>query len=252
MRIAASSYYWNFGFTRGNKPNLYCRLSPARPRIIERKKKQYAEKQADSLFVRELTANIWEDVTFTISKARGDGGVKISEHDFRRWLENALDLAIPPPTRLARTGSGDLIIDKRFSGKIYLKGLRVSGHSPDGREYSYGYNFLRGRINRDRERLMSRHDEAKMLAEIWGGAITMAENDQDSLCDRYICLFNDRKDCADIVLASEYVSLQLAKLIWKRLLFANADAFFYCVSDDTGADTVDQVSKFPSFFCILN
>jgi hypothetical protein len=239
VRFESTSHYWNFGFRGRARPNLCCRISRAKSEVIERKKKAYADRQAATNFRRGLTSNIWEDVTVKISKARGETGIKISEEDFRSWLKVAIDLDPPQSTDIVQTDHGDLILDKQFSGRIYLKGLRVAGPGPTSREYIFGYNFVRGRINRDRERLASLSEEAGMLATIWEQSIAQIG---DRITDNYIKMFRDHEDCADISLAIEKVSSSTAKTIWSRLRTLSPDAFFYSAEDKSESDTADQVS----------
>ena len=238
VRFVASSYYWNFGFRGAHRSNLCCRLSQAKLEMVERKKEAYATRKTAPNFSRGLTANIWEDVTVKIGKAKGEYGMKILEEDFRSWLKIAIDLNPPPSSDLVQTNQGDLILDKHFSGRIYLKGLRVAGHSLDGREYMFGYNFTRGRINRDRERLTNRSEETEMLAMIWEQSIKVQG---DSITDHYIKLFHEHEECADIASAIEKVSPSTAKTIWNRLRTTSPDAFFYSEQDNSQSYTADQV-----------
>ena len=80
---------------------------------------------------RGFTSSIWEDVTVKISKGKGSYGRKISEADFRSWLEVTIDIEGPQSADIVKTCYGDLILDKEFAGRIYLKGLRVPAHVPE-------------------------------------------------------------------------------------------------------------------------
>jgi len=71
--------------------------------MVERKKNAYATKKTAPNFTRGLTANIWEDVTTEIGKAKGEYGRKILEEDFRSWLKIAIDLNPPPSSDLVQT-----------------------------------------------------------------------------------------------------------------------------------------------------
>jgi hypothetical protein len=187
--------------------NFYCRLSQAKLEAVQRKKKAYARKKASDVR-RDLTSKTWEDVTVKFSKGRGDNGRKISEADFRLWLDVAIDITGPHSADIVRTDHVDLILDKQFPGRIYLKGLRVPGLGLDGRVYIFGYNFVRGQINRDREPLVNRSEEAEMLAQIWDQSIVRRG---DSVTDNHLKLFHDHQDCADVASAEEKVSLSAAR-----------------------------------------
>jgi hypothetical protein len=236
VRFEASSYYWNFGFRGAHASNFYCRLSQPKPEVIQKKKEAFARKE-ESGGQRGPMSNIWQDVTVKISKGRGDFGLKISEADFRSWLDVAIDIEGPQPEDIVQTDHGDLILDKRFSGRIYLKGLRVPSLGPDGRGYVFGYNFVRGSINRDRERLVDWSEEAEMLAMIWEQSIV---GRGDGVTNDYIKLFRDHQECADIASAEEKVSISVAKAIWNRLRTASPNAFFYS-ENNSEPDVTDQV-----------
>lgn len=164
--------------------------------------------------------------------------MKISEADFRSWLKVTIDIEGPQSADVVQTNHGDLILDKQFSGRIYLKGLRVPGLGPDGTGYIFGYNFARGQINRDRERLVSQSEEAEMLAMIWEQSIKVRGDD---ITDNYIKLFRDYQECADIASAEEKVSVLIAKAVWNRLRTASPNAFFYSEERNSESDTANQV-----------
>ena len=237
VRYTASSFYWNFGFRGTYRDHLYCQLSPAKMELVEKRRKDYATKAARPNFNRGPFANIWEDVRLVVGKGRGPYGNKISEDDFRIWLKTTLDL--DQPSEIVQTADGDLILDEEFSSRIYLKGLLIPGHnSSHGREYVFGYNFIRGDINRDRERLASEAEEAEMLANIWGKAM-IAKG--DSIIDRYVRLFLESEDCTDIALANKNLSLSTTRIMWTRLRTSSPDVFFYCNREHSHPDHDDQV-----------
>lgn len=97
-----------------------------------------------------------------IGKIQGHGNM-IQKEDFQAWLNVSLDLNAPKEVIPTRYGS--LILDEAFSGRLYLKGLELEGKSSE-KNFKFSYNFFRGDVNRDRERLSDPEQEAKMLAEI--------------------------------------------------------------------------------------
>jgi hypothetical protein len=233
VRFVASGFYWNFGLKglRGsNRSTLQCRLSLPKPGLVEKERAKYATMSAKPNFRRRLRSNIWEDVSVKIAKAR-KGGKKISEEDFKSWLKVAIDLDPPSSTDTIQTAHGDLILDKRFARHIYLKGLLLTDHDP---KHHFGYNFIRGRINRDRDGLVNQSEEIDMLAKIWEHAIL--ENDP-KIIDIYIELFRDHEECAEIS-ASDKISLSAVEAIWKQLKISSSEAFFYPEND--ASSTVDH------------
>ena len=238
VRITSSSYYWNFNFGGAHREMLCCNLSQAKAHVVRRKREAYAQKAAKKNFQRPLEANIWEDVTVKIGKSRGNDSTKLSEAEFREWLHASIELCPPDPTGLVRTTYGDLIMDPQFSNHIYLKGLRVPGYKSSGRNYVFGYNFIRGNIDRDRHRLANPSEEASMVTNIWHGAMT-AEGYR--VTDAYVKLFHEHEDCADIAFAKDKVSSSTAEIIWHWLRSTSPDVFFYTESDQPTPSTVDQV-----------
>jgi hypothetical protein len=241
FKFETNSYHWNFGFSKGSHATLRCRLTQAITESVRKKKSAFdqSKRLKGPDFQRSLISNIWEDMTVKVGKARGGQGVSISEQDFREWLKVALDLH--PPRSLVRTGEGDLILDKEFSAQLYLKGLLVSGHGPDGRSYIYGYNFLRGEINRDRERLTDKSEEAAQMARLWEQSIS---NRDPEMTDRYIDLFLNHPQSPDVALAEDHVSESTAQEIWKTLRSLHPDAFFHGAEKEKGEpSTTTDVSS---------
>jgi len=72
------------------------------------------------------------------------------------------------------TQISSLILDKKFNGKIYLKGLLMDDPSL-AKPFKYGYNFFYGEVNRDRQRFRNSNKEARMLCRIWVEAIRLEE-----------------------------------------------------------------------------
>lgn len=221
VRIAASSFYWNFGFRRREPPHLYCRLSQAKPEKVEQLKKRYIAKLSRPGFKRDLSANLWEDVTVKIAKGRDEGGLVVQEDEFRSWLLVTLDLNPPAPAEVIKTDHGDLLLDSRFAGSTYLKGLRVAGN---GQEYAYGYNFAHGRINRDRDRIADAKHEQTVLREIWQAAISIKGA---PIIDLYLQLLGEDKDCVEVTWTCDKMDLPTVKTIWRHMRSSKKDAYFY-------------------------
>lgn len=238
VRFASKSYYWNFRFSGRYGTNFVCALSQAKPTTIQKKKDNY-DKKASAGARQGLTSNIWEDVTVRISKARGEEGQKIYEENFLSWLGVTLDINGPNAADIVQTMHGDLILDQQFSGRIYLKGLLVPGRGDDARPYIFGYNFHQGQINRDRERLRSAQEEAKMLANIWEKSMIVRGDD---IMDHYIRLFHDHEQCLDINMIESNISMSAATFIWNRLRTSHPHAFFYTAKNDLGTEDTAQVS----------
>ena len=236
FKFASSEYYWNFALRGRHRLNLACRLSRAKPETVERKKREYAVRSAKPNFKRGLTPNIWEDVSVKFGKAKGDSGVRVSEEDFRSWLTVAIDLDPPTPGEVVQTPAGDLILDQRFAGNIFLKGLRIAGHRSD---YAFGYNFARGAAERDRGRLTKLSEEVELLTGIWERAI-LAQGPR--LADTYIQLVRDREGCGEVALTGDKLPQSAVQSIWVQLRSSHPGAFFYPEGGGSQALTTEQVN----------
>jgi hypothetical protein len=117
--ISTSSYYWNFGFdgVKKHKGRLYCKHSKPAPSTLEKQNLEFARETAQGTCRTKLKSFLGRDVAVRISKARGNDGHKITESDFRRWVEVALDLKRPSqPEDMIQTKAGDLILNPGFAG----------------------------------------------------------------------------------------------------------------------------------------
>ena len=103
----------------------------------------------------------------------------------------------------------------------------------------FGYNFARGYINRDRERLTSPMEEATMLAKIWEQPIL---DGREEVIRRYLGLFRDHENRPDIAFAEKVVSEAVAGTLWDSMRKGSPSAFFYSEqADDCEPDGADQV-----------
>ena len=242
VHIAANSLYWNFGFGGTSRANFYCRLSEPSANVIHQQEDAY-ENQMASEAPRGLTASIGHDVSVLIGRERGrdrnsDEG-RVSVGEFQRWMETTVDL--DRPSASIRTPSGDLILDPRFAGRIYLKGLQLPMASSAGNPLHYGYNLFHGSVNRDRRWLIDSRRQAEILASIWESAI---KQDKDTILPRYVDLLRYHPSAADVGFADHVVSALTANHIWAALLREAIEngLFYYCQGR---ADTVSGECSSP-------
>ncbi|KAI8187922.1 putative modification methylase, partial [Colletotrichum sp. SAR 10_75] len=139
--------------------------------------------------------------------------------------------------KIIRTEHGDLLLGPPFAGRIYLKGLRVSEHGSDGANYSYGYDFASGRINRDRERMMNQREEARIVANIWESAAI----ERPELTKEYVKLF-DIVRSLDVACADSVMSKKMAGHVWQHLLKDAPDCFFYGNDPHSQSNVAHQVN----------
>lgn len=110
---------------------------------------------------------------------------------------------------------------------MYLKGLQITGHET---QYVYGYNFTRGEINRDRDRLADLEAEKYILSRIWGDAILQNEA---KLAGLYIDILQKHKRCAETLWTSLKMTQPAVVVIWRQLRESNPGAFFYLEDEST-------------------
>jgi hypothetical protein len=231
VRYESSKFYWTFQFGGRQKSTLYCKLTPMADGKISKYMVDDAKLKAHGQ-LRKLTGNIWEDVTVKIGRVYSPLGKKVDFDVFKDWIKIAF--ALDQPLDIIRTKYGDLILDKEYSGRIYLKGLFL-GDSLTFKKLKFGYNLADGRINRDRQRLATNGEEATNLASIWAEAIS---KEPGRTVKEYVkMLKDDEGQWADVSQAKEKISKETAGAIWKHLheVGANLEAF-YC--DKKFADEV--------------
>jgi hypothetical protein len=229
VRLTSKSYNWAFGL-RGLNDTLYCRLSPVRERQIRAIQKISGNLKADPA----------EDVSILIDRGR-KGGREVSEADFRKWIKVTLDITRPnDPNDIIETPHGDLILDKSFAGKMYLKGLLLPNGGSSITTQQAGYNLFQGHTNRDRERLKNEHEEAKMLMHIWEHSIDICG---DTITQRYIGLLQDHYDCVDVRRADDLISEKTAVTIWERLKSEGATKFYYDREETNSGVSIDIIKK---------
>ncbi len=215
VRYESSKFYWRFKFGGREKSHLYCFLT----QMSENKLNQLIQADANTRATghRELKGHIWEDVTVRIGNIPGSGrnfGEQIEFSDFEEWIRISFDLC--PPAHYIRTHDGDLVFDKTFRGKMFLKGLLLGFGSTSMKEMKLCYNLAKGKVNRDRERLMDADEEASVFAKIWEEAIV---SDPKRVLPVYVemLLEDDRSHWADVNMAEKNISRATAIQIWSYL-----------------------------------
>jgi len=224
VRIESGKFYWSFGYRKEDQETLSCRLSPIiEPKIrlaMEIERKRIAEGSP-----RGPTSNSWEDVTVVIGRIQGIGE-KVESEEFEDWLRVSLDLH--PPKKVIETSYGSLILDHEYHGRVYLNGLTLAIHNlleksmeadtdePEEalfRQYRYGYNLLRGEVNREREALKD-SIETRDFTKIWTEAIIKYPADTLKL---FVDMLQEDDLCADVCHAKHCITNDVAKAIWQHL-----------------------------------
>lgn len=108
-------------------------------------------------------------LAFDIASGRKDEQrvqVEVSGVDKETWHRiRAKFLALEPPTKIAETSQGSILLDPDRVGQIFVKGVFVQ-HS----KYAYGYDLSAGEVDRDR-RMISSFDLGWQVCRLWREAV---------------------------------------------------------------------------------
>ena len=231
-RIESAGFKWNFIF---KKWELACGLRRMSDKTLDKlKQKEHGKPRLD-------IAHPWEDVCVVIGApgtARKFNGVKIKGNQlhvdqFRKMLKITLD--INPPKKMIRTPRGDLIRDPTYQNLMFLHNLKLPSGGKKGKSYAYGYNFVDGTTNRDRETLDGAGEEEEGIAAIWASSIRSDTSDDSDLLTEYtLLLLSSLNKKGDAMLNSEDNCLpeDIASKVWQKMRTMNHDqqgraAFYY-------------------------
>ncbi|KAI1378277.1 hypothetical protein F4677DRAFT_466073 [Hypoxylon crocopeplum] len=191
------------------------------------------------------------DVKFIIgSKAAGfdEKGMlttrnEVTRADFKKWTRAALFLQNIDNEQIVKTSKGDLILDPRFSGNVYMKGLLL-GESQPGRSASitgkllrYGYNFAAGETNRERKAIASANEESHAIFTIWDEALLT----HGHLVERLHELLNTKRvKHADVTNAYEFLLKGTEERLAAYLLETFERRWFYTAREKSNNPRFDQ------------
>lgn len=174
---------------------------------------------------REKTVQIFID-----ARGRDEKGFKLQKEatrdEFKAWTKAALFLQEIDTENIVTTDYGDLILDPRFGGNVYMKGLLLkesaSGRSASitGKTLRYGYNFADGAVNRERESMAAADEESRTISTIWAFAVHV----KGDLIGKLHDLLNSREpEYADVAKADRFIrnggTLVLALKVYLRTQF---------------------------------
>jgi hypothetical protein len=192
--------------------------------VISPLKKTVANTQTDAADdMARLRSRIDRDIAVVIGARRHRKDQPVSVVVFRDWTGMILDVRGPSyPSHIIETDDGDLILDPRFHGKVYVKGMILSAPVSRFRVFKFGYNFANG-YGRDRQRFV-RHEESDVVRRIWESAIQKYET---VLLSIYVNLLRHFPRAADVESADRLLEGSTRSLVWKRLLRETENKRFY-------------------------
>lgn len=220
--IESSNHNFNFSFKGANNSKFHCNMNPSRKIHVP-----LSSEEDGTLHLTAYKPRIWKDVAVRISPLSGVGALKISRHEFIRWLRVSIDIhGFSKPSELIETEHGDLILEKKYANKIYFKGLLLPESASGGEAFECGYNFKKGGLNRDRQRLTSIDEGAQLLCRIWEAAIKKSPG---IARPRYIALLQSKDNVLDVKNADKHLDIDTSEVIWNLLLIeAGPTQFYYC------------------------
>ncbi|KAL5364285.1 hypothetical protein BJX96DRAFT_157091 [Aspergillus floccosus] len=156
----------------------------------------------------------------------------VGPEEFERWLDVTMDIrGFTYPASIIETKHGDILLDPKHEGRVYVKGVLYPPASLEGTPYKVGYNFLEGRISRDRRRLMNNLEEAKLVTRLWETAV---QQDEAYALPTYVNILRNMPHARDVELAEQFLQGSTRISIWKFLQEESNDTgFYYCEGHDS-------------------
>lgn len=233
VRCRTGGFNWRFNFTTQGR--LVARLRRMSPESMRK-----AEDQAQRLSQRSLlpfAAKSDGDVQFVIGETRQGRdeygrSVKRSPvklEDFLFWTKAALFLHDTQDGSMVSTEHGDLLVDPKLRGTIYLKGLLLQ-ESTSRRSASitnlplkFGYNFAFGQTNRERQSVAGAAEESASILAIWSSVLAAKPEMVEEMSD----MLNDHEtEYADTSRPESHMDIQTASRL-KDHLFGKEGKWYY-------------------------
>ena len=217
MSIAASHCNWKVGL-HGPQQSLRCVITRAR-------KISRIDWPAAADDMANLRSRIERDVAVVIGAGRGNHSRPVSPKTFLRWLRVTLDIhGLVSPTSVVQTPQGDLLLDPKCSGKLFLHGVQLAMHPVGGKVFKYGYNFACGKFSRDRQGLISQLDLIDLVRQIWEYALSLHEKD---LLPSYVNLLRNHPHLGDVDQAERLLEPSTKTRIWEHMLRGSRSKLFF-------------------------
>ena len=115
VELFASRNYWHFGLLRSH---FYCKIKSSKHSSSD------GRDPAEDIFRLSPTAD--RDVTLEIRVPSESKKNVLSLDDFHGWLAITFDIrGLSHPSDILEAEAGDLILDPKFHGRVYLNGMRL-------------------------------------------------------------------------------------------------------------------------------
>jgi hypothetical protein len=181
---------------------------------------------------------ITEDVREARRTAKKDTTVIVQGYrDLDIRFNDYLFLVNPPPETLFETKLGTILTGDEYGSKIFVKGIFVERrglNNPPG--LTYGVNFNKVALDRDRRSLMTESQVAKTLSEMWNDLI---ERDQGMSADKYLELLIGNQNSLETLEAVGFISeISATKLFEKLRSMFPPETFFFNGEDKNIAEVI--------------
>ncbi|KAF4985700.1 hypothetical protein FDECE_16375, partial [Fusarium decemcellulare] len=241
------SFRWDFNFTtQGRLMVRLVRMTPAQL-LKAREKATKLHKESLVPFITCPT----KDVRFIIGEnvvGRDEYGNKVRRNEvrleeFQYWCRAAIFLESLDQTEKVNTRRGTLILDSRFCGNLYLKGLLLSrsttfsSASITGRPLRYGYDFANGTTNRDRQSISSSKEECRAILSIWGFVLKRQPTYVRELSDM---LNSTLPLWADVAMAKDVIKRDTVTCL-KEHLFSDTSKWYHSNKEKVKNPRLDKI-----------
>lgn len=241
VRCFSGGFWWTFYFDRNQK--LVARLTREIPSRYIYDVYSWADRETFTHHFLSPHARITPQnfVRFFIDdKGWDENGLKaqngVTRDEFQEWTKAALFLQKIEDGEIVKTPNGDLIMDARFCGNVYLKGLLLKESTPGrsasitGKPLHYGYNFANGVTNRERQSIAAADDETRAILSIWRLAV---DEKSDLIGNLHDLLQSRVPEYADVAKAEEFIHKDLATSLRDYLLTQFKGKWFYTANEKT-------------------
>ncbi|KAL2783978.1 hypothetical protein BJX66DRAFT_109274 [Aspergillus keveii] len=217
VSIQTDGSHWDFSLA---EPSRFCCVISSADEVWPNKKTNSGRDMASCI------SRTWRDVSVMIYPGQQSCQVDTFEM-FRKWLGVTLEIrGFSYPESIIETDHGGLILDPGFRGKLFLKGLLLPACALETRPFQFGYNFVHGEVNRDRQRLVNLYEEADLVRKIWESAI---KQNQALILPVYVNLLRECPRAPDVEMADQLLEKPTRVLIWEHLLKeADGRRFYFC------------------------
>jgi hypothetical protein len=159
----------------------------------------------------------------------------VKQKEFDAWTKADLFLHGDQDGAMISTEDGDLLMDPRLRGNLYLKGLLLGESTSDlsashtNRPLKFGYNFASGTTNRERQSVADTREESRHILAIWSKVLAVKPEMVSELSDM---LNTAEPGYADVFEGKIFIDHETACRLKKYLVGEPfAGKWYYCGED---------------------